>query len=59
MDLKPFANQFQISNIQHYLKQGEWIVEDNFLIIKSSYRKTSFELPVEGVGNFPLFYLFC
>ncbi|MEH6945130.1 helix-turn-helix domain-containing protein [Bacillus sp. JJ722] len=44
---KPFNNSFQISNIQPYLKQGEWIVEEDSLIIKSSYRKTSIELPTD------------
>ncbi|MFS0783426.1 DNA-binding protein [Bacillus sp. 1P06AnD] len=45
--IKPFNNSFQVSNILSFIKQGEWIVEDHMLIIKSAYRKTSFELPVE------------
>jgi hypothetical protein len=49
---KPLATQaFTLSDILPFLQEGEIHMEEEKLLIRSAYRKTSLELPIELLDN--------
>lgn len=42
----PFISTFSFEEIQPFVIDGEFIVEDNILMIRSAYRRTTIDLPI-------------